>query len=42
MLRYLSKHGGAVERSVGLKGVIFDMDGTLTLPCIDFDKMKSL
>lgn len=25
-----------------IKGVIFDMDGTLTVPCIDFKKMREL
>ena len=24
-----------------LRGVVFDMDGTLTVPCIDFDAMRT-
>lgn len=30
---------GAVRRKI-IRGVVFDMDGTLTVPCIDFADMK--
>ena len=31
-------HNGAARRV--LRGIVFDMDGTLTVPCIDFAEMR--
>ena len=44
MLRYVGRAGRRIvrERSNDLKGIIFDMDGTLTLPSIDFVKMRQM
>eukprot|EP01117_Protostelium_nocturnum_P012746 TRINITY_DN4711_c0_g1_i1.p1 TRINITY_DN4711_c0_g1~~TRINITY_DN4711_c0_g1_i1.p1 ORF type:complete len:238 (-),score=77.40 TRINITY_DN4711_c0_g1_i1:79-792(-) len=37
VIRYGMRNEVGVRR---IKGVIFDMDGTLTIPCIDFVKMR--
>ena len=42
MLRYVSPCRSRVLAEHSLQGVIFDMDGTLTVPALDFAKMKRL
>ena len=36
----MRSHGGHVNQDAWLKGVIFDMDGTITIPAIDFAEMR--